>query len=50
MVTFLGMVARDHDHPKMKTMTVLGMMTLLGIVTILGLVTVLGKLANIDYV
>ena len=50
MVTFLGMVARDHDHPEMKTMTVLGMMTILGIVTILGLVTVLGKLANIDYV
>ena len=44
MVTFLGMVARDHDHPEMKTMTVLE------IITILGMVTVRGILAIIEYV
>ena len=44
MVTFLGMVTRDHDHREMKTMTVLE------IVTILGKVTVVGMLAIIEYV
>ena len=44
MVTFLWIVARDHDHPEMKTMTVLE------IITILGMVTVRGILAIIEYV
>ena len=42
MVTFLGMVSRDHDHPGMKKM--------IGIGTIIGMVTLLGKLAIIEYV
>ena len=50
MVTFLWIVARDHDHPEMKTMTVLEMVTIPGMVTIHGIVTVLGMLAIIEYV
>ena len=40
MVTFLGIVTRDHDHPEMKKLTVQWMVTILGMVTMLGMVTV----------